>query len=48
MEEFNNRFEEFDNFEAFIIFSIYPFAQIDEDIANKSATLFDISNKEDF
>ena len=47
LEEFNNRFEEFYNLEAFIIlFFINPFAQIDDDVANKIAKYFDISNKD--
>ena len=47
MQEFNNRFEEIYNLEAFIIFLINPFAQIDDDVANKIATYFDISKKEE-
>lgn len=47
LEEFNNRFEEFYKLEKFIIFFINPFAQIDDNVVNKIATYFDISNKED-
>ena len=35
---FNNRFEEFYNLEAFIIFFINSFAQIDDDVVNKIAS----------
>ena len=34
------------NLEAFILFFINPFAQIDDGVADKIATYFDFSNKE--
>ena len=46
LDEFNNRFEELHILETFIIFFINPFAQLDNDVADKIATYFDISNKD--
>lgn len=45
--EFNTRFEEFYELEAFLTFFINPFSHIEDDVTNKIATYFDISNKED-